>query len=94
MATDVNTDANTPHGPQVKATRARQGRWGRHIFWVLVISTVLAAVALFGAWGMRSGDIAAVEHTRGADTPAEAAQGDTQQTAPKQTAQEPTAPAH
>ncbi|PXA85285.1 hypothetical protein DMC25_08145 [Caulobacter sp. D4A] len=90
MATDINTE----HSPTLKATRARQGRWGRHIFWVLVISTVLAAIALFGAWGMRSGDLASVQHNTGADTPAEAAQGTTVQTAPKQTPGEKTAPAH
>ena len=45
------------HAPKVAATPARQGRWGRHVFWVLVASTILAAVALFGAWGMRSGDL-------------------------------------
>ncbi len=53
------------HGPTLNATRARQGRWGSHVFWVLIISTVLAAAALFGAWGLRSGDLAAVEHTQG-----------------------------
>lgn len=57
------------HHPAVNATRARQGRWGRHVFWVLVISTVLAAAALFGAWGLRSGDISRVEHTRGRPPP-------------------------
>ena len=37
--------------PEVlRATKARQGSWGRHIFWVLVISTVLAALALLGSW--------------------------------------------
>ena len=41
------------HHPAVNATRARQGRWGKHVFWVLIISTVLAAAALFGAWGLR-----------------------------------------
>lgn len=38
----------------MKATRARQGSWGRHIFWVLIISVVLAAMALFGAWAFNS----------------------------------------
>ena len=60
------------HGPVLNATRARQGRPGRHIFWLLVISTVLAAAALFGAWGMRSGDLAGVERNNGASTPQEA----------------------
>ncbi len=41
---------------------------------MLIISTVLAAAALFGAWGLRSGDLAAVEHTKGATTTGEAQQ--------------------
>lgn len=40
------------------ATRARQGRLGVHMFWVLVISTALAALALFGAWSWRADDLA------------------------------------
>jgi hypothetical protein len=73
------------HGPVLNATRARQGRWGSHIFWVLVISIVLAAAALFGAWGYRSGDLAAVEHTKGATTTQEAQKGSTEQAPVKQT---------
>ena len=73
------------HHPAVNATRARQGRWGKQIFWVLIISTVLAAAALFGAWGMRSGDLAGVEHTKGATTAQEAQQGSTEQVPVKQT---------
>ncbi|PVM73976.1 hypothetical protein [Caulobacter radicis] len=90
MATDINTE----HSPTLKATPARQGRWGRHIFWVLVVSIVLAAIALFGSWGMRSGELASVEGNRGANTPAEAQQGTTELTSPKQAPQEQTAPAH
>jgi hypothetical protein len=73
------------HGPVVNATRARQGRWGKHVFWVLIISTVLAAAALFGAWGLRSGDLASVEHTKGATTQGEAQQYSTEQAPVKQT---------
>jgi hypothetical protein len=36
-------------------TRARQGRWGRHVFWILVFSTLLAALGMFVAWTWRSG---------------------------------------
>jgi hypothetical protein len=32
------------------ATRARQGRWGRHMVWVLLASTSLGALALLAAW--------------------------------------------
>ncbi len=72
------------HGPTLNATRARQGRWGKHVFWVLVISTVLAAIALFGAWSMRSGDLAGVEHNNGAKTTQEAERYSTPQTPVKQ----------
>jgi hypothetical protein len=44
--------------PVLSATRARQGRFGRHVFWVLLVSTALAALALFGAWTWRAEDMA------------------------------------
>jgi flagellar basal body-associated protein FliL len=47
--------------PQLNTTRARQGRSGKPILWVLVISTVLAAAALFGSWAMKSNDLAATQ---------------------------------
>ncbi len=42
----------------LNATRARQGRFGVHMFWVLAVSTALAALALFGAWSWRHQDLA------------------------------------
>jgi hypothetical protein len=65
------------HSPTVNATRARQGRWGRHVFWVLVFGTLLAALGQFAAWTWRAGDLAATEPThfeaqsqaKGFDTP-------------------------
>ncbi|PTS91509.1 MULTISPECIES: hypothetical protein [unclassified Caulobacter] len=81
MSTDLSRPAQS-----ISATRARQGRWGRHIFWILVVSTVLAAMALFGAWGFRSGDLASVEHNNGVKTPAEAERFDTRQSPARQTA--------
>lgn len=47
--------------PTVGATRARQGRFGRHVFWVLLFGTLLAALGLFAAWTWRSGDLASTE---------------------------------
>jgi len=38
----------------MNVTRARQGRWGRHVFWVLVFGTVLAALGMFLAWTWKS----------------------------------------
>jgi len=55
------TQPTSQSRPVLGATRARQGRFGRHVFWVLVISTLLAALALFGAWTWRSDDLAATE---------------------------------
>jgi hypothetical protein len=42
--------------PVLNATRARQGRWGQHIFWVLVFGTLLAALGMFAAWTWKSAD--------------------------------------
>ena len=86
MPADIHHNAAPPtDGPRVNATRARQGRWGRQVFWVLVVSTVLAALALFGAWSFRAKDLAAVEVNNGAKTPAEAQRYDTQPTPARQT---------
>ena len=71
--------------PRLNATRARQGRWGKHIFWVLIVSTVLAAIALFGAWSYRAKDLAAVEVNNGVQTPAEAQRYDTPPSPARQT---------
>lgn len=45
----------------IDATDARQGRWGRSAFWMLVASTVLAVAVLFGSWMFRAGDLAAAD---------------------------------
>lgn len=43
------------------ARQARQGRLGRPILWVLLFSTALAALALFGAWSANAPRLAASE---------------------------------
>ncbi|HEY8573908.1 hypothetical protein [Phenylobacterium sp.] len=53
------------HRPTLGATRARQGRFGRHVVWVLLFGTLLAALALFGAWTWKSGDLASTEPNNG-----------------------------
>lgn len=45
--------------PTLNATRARQGRWGRHMLWVLLFGTLLAMIGLFGAWTWEASDFAA-----------------------------------
>lgn len=47
--------------PTVGATRARQGRLGRQVFWVLLFGTLLAALGLFAAWTWKSGDLSSTE---------------------------------
>ncbi|OHB31034.1 MAG: hypothetical protein A2790_10265 [Phenylobacterium sp. RIFCSPHIGHO2_01_FULL_69_31] len=42
--------------PVMNATRARQGRWGRPVFWVLLFGTLLAALGMFAAWSWKSAD--------------------------------------
>ena len=54
---------NTPSRPVISATRARQGRFGRHIVWVLLLGTLLAALALFAAWTWRAGDLQSTENS-------------------------------
>ena len=51
--------------PTLGATRARQGRFGRHVVWVLLFSTLLAALALFAAWTWKSGDLASANSNNG-----------------------------
>ena len=47
--------------PVLNATRARQGRFGKHMFWVLLFGTLLAALGLFAAWTSRAPDLASIE---------------------------------
>jgi hypothetical protein len=59
--------SQTPAGaaPELPATKARQGRLGRDVFWVLVISVVLAALALTLAWIYRAPQLASSEANNG-----------------------------
>jgi anti-sigma-K factor RskA len=62
--------AQTDH-EVLEATDARQGRWGRHAFWMLIASTTLAVIALFLAWAFYSGAFTTLNEAR-TPTPAEA----------------------
>ena len=57
------------HAPHLNVTRARQGRRGVHMFWVLVISTVLAAAILGFIWLVQSGPLSRVSGQAAADQP-------------------------
>ena len=60
---EVIHDADGDH-THIQATEVRQARWGRHVLWVLLASTLLAAIVLFASWGMRSGDLEAAQKTQ------------------------------
>lgn len=77
-------DNTTQDHPVVAATRARQGRWGKHVLWVLIVSTALAGIVLMATWGANSDNLSAVEGNQRADSVAEAQQGDTIQTPARQ----------
>ena len=47
------------HGPEISETRARQGRFGWPVFWMLIISTALAMIALLGVWAFQWSGLAA-----------------------------------
>lgn len=49
----------TPSRPVLNATRARSGRYGRHMLWVLLFGTLLAALGLFAAWTWKAPDLSA-----------------------------------
>ncbi|HEY3887612.1 MAG TPA: hypothetical protein VGL73_03495 [Caulobacteraceae bacterium] len=57
--------AQSQSSPDLPATKARQGRMGRDVFWVLVISVVLAVVALAAAWIYRAPQLAASDANNG-----------------------------
>ncbi len=46
------------HAIELDVTHARQARRGRHVLVVLIVSTALATIALFGAWAFFSGSLA------------------------------------
>jgi hypothetical protein len=60
---DTSRSNDSDH-PVLNATRARQGRLGRHMFWVLVAGTALAAIGLLLAWIWRAPALSAAEANR------------------------------
>lgn len=70
MTYTTGDEPGAEHAPELDATEARQGRWGRHMLWVLLAGLILVAIALFGTWAMRAGDLQALDE-RAAATAAE-----------------------
>jgi len=61
---------------EIDATPVRQGMRGVDLLWVLIISFMLAAAVLFGAWAFRSGDLSRADPNNRAQ-PSEAQKFDT-----------------
>lgn len=53
--------------PTIGVTRVRQGRLGRHILWVLLVSLLLVVVGFFAAWTWHAPRLARVEPNYGAE---------------------------
>jgi len=51
--------------PVIGATRARQGRMGKHVMWVLVVSLALVVLGFFAAYSWKSDDLASTEPNNG-----------------------------
>lgn len=47
--------------PTLGATRARQGRIGRNILWVLVFGIALTILGFAATWAWKAGDLASTE---------------------------------
>lgn len=52
----------------VDVTRARQGRTGRSIFWVLVIGVALTVLGFAATWAWKASDLSSVQHRAGQQT--------------------------
>jgi len=51
--------------PTIGVTRVRQGRLGRHVLWVLLVSLLLVVLGFFAAWTWKADDLARVEPNNG-----------------------------
>ena len=51
----------------VSATRARQGRLGRNVMWVLVFGIVLTVIGFVATWAWKAGDLGAAQRNLGRD---------------------------
>jgi hypothetical protein len=62
---DSSRPAAEPARPVVSETRARQGRVGTGLIWVLVFGTLLAAIALLVAWTWKAPSLASANSGTG-----------------------------
>jgi len=60
------TTRSTPR-PTIGVTRARQGRLGRNVLWVLLVALFLVVLGFFAAWTWKAPQLASVEPNNGAE---------------------------
>ena len=52
---------STTRPPHLGVTRARQGRLGRHVLWVLLVALLLVVLGFFATWTWQAQDLASCE---------------------------------
>lgn len=52
--------------PTIDVTRARQGRLGRNVLWMLLIALLLVVLGFFATWTWKAGDLAGIEPSHAA----------------------------
>jgi hypothetical protein len=53
MEADMTDRNHRPdHAETITATKAKQGRWGWPVLWILIVSTAAATLALLGIMGV------------------------------------------
>lgn len=57
---------STSRPTTLDVTRARQGRLGRNVFWVLIATLALVVLGFFAAWTWKSGDLASTQPNQAA----------------------------
>lgn len=63
----TNIPSDHPPGPRVSETRARGGFKDKPVLWVLAVSILLAAIALFGWYFMNQGGLETTNADAGRD---------------------------
>ncbi|WP_372782063.1 hypothetical protein [Phenylobacterium sp.] len=63
--TESSRPVAEPASPVLNATRARQGRVGTGLVWVLIFGTLLAAIGLFVAWTIKAPSLASTNSDNG-----------------------------
>jgi hypothetical protein len=80
-------------GQVISETSVKQGRKGYTVFAVLAVSTVLAAILLFGIWGLHAGQLSNAGAASKASRAAASQSFTTPESAPRQTPGPGSAPA-